>query len=133
MRRRLPPNYMHRIDSGHADVGEALFVERALLYVETEAYNTIFPPLEGMKYVPLDTSTPEGAKTTAYRQYTRTGIAKLITERGQDLPTTNVFVKEFYHSFYRLGASYEYTLDDLLAAQMAAQNGGQAINVDMEK
>lgn len=125
---RLPPNYAYR-----ADAGEALFVERALLYVETETYNVLFPPLEGMKYVPTDTSTPEGAKTTSYKQYTRTGIAKLATERGADFPTSKLFVKEFFHQFYRLGMSYEYTLDDLLAAQFASTNGGPSINIDTEQ
>jgi hypothetical protein len=125
---RLPPTYAYR-----ADVAESVFVERALLYVETETYNTEFPPLEGLKYVPVDTSAPEGAKTTSYKMYTRTGIAKLVTERGQDLPTSNLFVKEYFHSFYRLGMSYEYTLDDLLAAAMSSQNGGPSLNIDMEK
>lgn len=124
----LPPDYAYR-----ADAGEALFVERALLWIETETYNTLFPPLEGLKYVPVDTSAPEGAKGTAYKQYTRVGIAKLVTERGGDLPTSKLFVREFQHQFYRLGMSYEYTLDDLLAAQMAAQNGGPSLNIDMEQ
>lgn len=129
---RLPPEFQYHVDSGHLDAGEALFVERALLYVETETYNTLFPPLEGMKYVPVDTSAPEGAKSTTYKQYTRMGIAKLVTERGGDLPTSKLFVKEFNHNFFRLGMSYEYTLDDLLAAQFAAQNGGPALNIDLE-
>ena len=124
----LPPNYAFR-----ADAGEAAFVERALLYVETETYNVLFPPLEGRKYVPADNSTHPGAKTTGYKQYTRTGIAKLVTERGGDLPTSKLFVKEFFHQFYRLGISYEYTLDDLLAAQFSSQNGGPSLNIDLEQ
>lgn len=125
---KLPPNYELRADA--AEVG---MVERALNYVETELYNVEFPPLEGLKYVPIDTSAPVGAKTTSYKQYTRVGIAKLITERGADAPTAKVFVREFFHTFQRLGASYEYTLDDLLGAQFAATNGGPPLNVDLEE
>lgn len=128
-------NYVVFDDDGamRQDAGETLFVERALLWVETETYNTLFPPLEGLTYVPIDNSAPEGAKGTAYKQYTRTGIAKLVTERGGDLPTSKLFVREYQHQFYRLGMSYEYTLDDLLAAQFSAQNGGPALNIDMEQ
>jgi hypothetical protein len=129
---RLPVDYQYRVDSGHSDAAEALFVERALLYVETEVYNTEFPPLEGMKYVPIDTSADEGAKHTAYKQYTRSGIAKICSERGNDLPTSNVFVKEFNHAFVRLGISYQYTLDDMLAAMFASRNGGPSVNIDLE-
>lgn len=129
----LSPKYQFHVDQGHMDAGEALFVERALTYVEVETYNVLFPPLEGLKYVPIDLSVGEGFKSTAYKQYTQVGIAKLVTERGGDLPTSKLFVKEFNHNFYRLGMSYEYTLDDLLAAQVQSSNGGPALNIDMEQ
>lgn len=123
---------MSYAQTGRLDADESVFVERALLYVETETYNTLFPPLEGRRFVPVDNKTPPGAKFTTYRQYTRTGIARLVTERGLDLPTSNLFVKEFSHQFYRLGASYQYTLDDLLAAQFSSTNGGPPLNIDLE-
>jgi hypothetical protein len=122
----LPPG------SPHLDAAESLFVERALLYVEAETYNTLFPPLEGRRFVPVDNKADPGAKFTSYKQYTRTGIARLVTERGLDLPTANLFVKEYFHPFFRLGMSYQYTLDDLLAAGMAAKNGGPPVNLDLE-
>ena len=70
----------------HLDANESAFVARALLYVEAETYDTELPPNEARKYIPFDNTTPPGAKYTAYRQYTRTGMARLITGRGQDLP-----------------------------------------------
>jgi hypothetical protein len=115
------------------DAAESAFVARALLYVEAEVYNTLIPPLEGRKYVLVDNSAPPGAKSTAYKQYTRAGIARLVTERGMDLPRSVLFVKEYIHQFYRLGMSYGYTLDDLLAAQLSSQNGGPALNIDLEE
>lgn len=125
---RVPADYANR-----ADNAEVLFVERALTYVETEAYNTEFPPLEGLKYVPTVVEGHPGAKFTAYKQYTRTGIARLVTARGQDLPTTKLYVNEYSHPYARLGISYEYTMDDLLAAQFAAQGGGPSLNIDLEQ
>jgi len=114
------------------DAAESVFVERALLWIETETYNTLIPPMEGRKYVPVDSSSPAGAKNTSYKQYTRTGIARLITERGADLPNVGLFVKEFFHTFYAMGASYQYDYLDLLAAAMASQNGGPPLNLDLE-
>lgn len=114
------------------DAAESVFVERALLYVETETYNTLIPPLEARKYVPTDNKSPPGAKVTSYRQYTRTGIARLMTERGADLPNAGIFVKEFFHQFYAVGASYQYDYLDLLAAAFAAENGGPPLNLDLE-
>lgn len=125
---QLPNEYASR-----QDAGEVAFVERALNYIEKEAYNVVFPPLEAEKYVPSDETFPEGAKSFTYRQWTRTGIAKLITERGNDMPTVKLFCKEFTRQFYRIGAAYEYTLDDLLAAQDQGKLGGGApINIESE-
>lgn len=128
----------YRIDAAtvqrqtNLDANESAFVARALLFVESEVYNFLIPPLEGRKFVPVDNKSPAGAKFTSYKQYTRTGLAKFITERGMDLPTSNLYVKEYFHQFYRMGASYRYTLDDLLAAEMSSQNGGPAVNIDLE-
>lgn len=122
----LPANFQPKFDAA-----ESVFVERALLYVETEAYNTLIPPMEGRKYVPVEPA-PVGAKFTTYKQFTRTGIARLMTEKGQDLPNAGLFVKEFTHQFYPVGASYQYDYLDLLAAGMSMQNGGPPLNLDLE-
>ena len=79
----LPANFRPKFDAA-----ESAFVERALLYVETETYNVLFPPMEGRKYVPTDNKTPMGAKhSPVYKQDTRTGyFARLVTEaRGRTL------------------------------------------------
>lgn len=126
--KRLPASYLQE----RQDAGESEFVARALEYVETMTYDYLFPPLEGKKYVPVVNTGDPGAKMTTYRQYKRTGLAKLVTERGQDLPTAGLSVQEFSRQFYRLGISYEYTLDELLAAQTATRRG-QPINIELEK
>lgn len=113
------------------DAAESVFVERALLWIEEQSYNTLIPPLEGRKFVPVKPA-PKGSKFGAYRQYTHTGIARLITERGGDVPVAGVFVKEFPYQFYTVGASYQYEYLDLLAAAFAAENGGPPLNLDLE-
>lgn len=128
MAKRLPSKYLEE----RTDAAETAFVARALEYIETQTYDFLFPPLEGKKYVPVVDIGAPGAKDVTYRQYKRTGIAKLVTERGQDLPTVGFSVLEFSRRCFRVGASYEYTLDDLAAAQMASRNG-QSINIDLEK
>lgn len=125
--RLLTPDYEPRFDAA-----ESVFVERALLWVEEQTYNTLTPPLEGRRFVPVDNKTPAGAKFTSYKQYTRVGVARLITERGADLPSVGLFVKEFFHQFFAVGASYQYDYLDLLAAAFAAENGGPPLNLDLE-
>ncbi len=124
---RLPVEYVDRADSA-----ESAFVTRALNQIENEVYEVEFPPTEGMMYVPVDESFDEGALSTSYLQYTRNGMAKLITGKGRDLPTVGLFVREFTHKFYDLGASYRYSLRDLMASQFASRNGMSKINIETE-
>lgn len=123
----LGPNFAAR----RLDSGESIFVERALLFIEAQPYNTLVPPMKGRLLVPTDNSSHPGASHTVYRRYTRTGVARMITGRGQELPTVGLFVQEDSHRFFAVGAAYEYSYFDLLAVGMALANG-QTINLDLE-
>ena len=113
------------------DAAESIYIERALMAIEAQPYNTLVPPLKSRKFVPTDNSVGPGAKFTAYRQYTRNGVARLITESGVDLPIVGAFVKEFVHQFYAVGAAYEYSYFDLLAIGFAMSKG-ESVNLDLE-
>lgn len=116
----------------HLDAVNSAYVARALLWVETETYNTVIPPMQARSFFDYDLSSPPGAKATSFKSYTRTGIARLVTERGQDAPQIALYVNEYFHQFYRLAVSYLYTWDDLLGAEFSSQNGGPALNLDLE-
>lgn len=116
----------------HFDASESTFVARALEVVETETYDILFPPLEGRKYVPQGQGVDPGAQSVTYRQYRRTGLAKLVTDDGQDLPNAGLSVQEFNRKLYQLGVGYQYTNEELRAAALASRNG-QPLNLDMER
>lgn len=118
----------------HLDAAESAFIARALTFVESTTYVTDIPPLKGRMLVPTKTCPP-GAKFYNYVQITREGVAKWITAPGDDLPRTTLFREEASQALHRVGASYGYSIDDLLAAQMSNANGvgGPPINIDMEE
>lgn len=117
-----------------ATPGFSAFIDRALNWVMAEVFNTELPPLKGSKFVPRRATAPAGAKSITYKQYTKAGIAQWIANYGEDLPNAAVWVKEFTRQIYPLGASYQYTIDDLLAAMMSSSGtvGGPPLNLDME-
>lgn len=128
------PQFAH-LDA--ATPGFSIFIDRALNYIMAEVFNTEVPPLKGKLFVPWRATAPAGAKSITYKQYTRAGIAAWITNYGQDLPTASVWVKEFTTQIYVIGASYKYTIFDLMAAMMAngpnaGAQGGPPLNIDME-
>jgi hypothetical protein len=117
--------------TGRFDGSESMFVARALEEVEAGSYDILFPELEGMKFVQTVAADP-GAQSVTYRQYRRTGIAKLVTDDGQDLPNAGLSVQEFNRKLYQLGISYQYTNEELRAAALAARNG-QPVSIDTER
>lgn len=124
----MPAGYQPRFDAA-----ESAFTALALSYIETEVYEQPLPPKDGLVYVPIDTKSPAGAKSTRYRQFTRLGAAQFVTDDVDDIPNTSLFVTEISHDFKEIGSAYQYSYLDLLAASMAAQNGGPPINLDLEE
>lgn len=123
----LQPGYQPKFDAA-----ETAFTLAALSYIESYVYETVLPPKEGRLYVPVDNSAPPGALNTRYRMFTRVGAAQFITDDTDDLPASSLFVKEYSHDFQAIGTHYQYSYFDLLAAAMAAQNGGPPVNLDLE-
>ena len=119
-----------------SDAAETAFFERALTYVEAQVLYRDIPPLEGRQYVATSPLDPPGTKRTEYRMITRVGRAQLATETGDDAPTSTFYQQTFGHNYVTVKGSYQYTYDELLAAQLASQNsqgmGGPPINIDME-
>lgn len=117
--------------TGRFDAGESVFVARVLEEVEAGSYDILFPELEGTKFVQTVAAAP-GAQSVTYRQYRRTGIAKLVTDDGKDLPNAGLSVAEFNRKLYQIGISYQFTNEELRAAAMAARNG-QPVNLEAER
>ena len=117
--------------TGRFDAAESVFVARALEEVEAGSYDILFPELEGLKFVSTVPADP-GAQSVTYRQYRRTGIAKIVTDDGQDLPNAGLSVQEFNRKLHQIGISYQYTNEELRAAALAARNG-QPVNLDRER
>lgn len=113
------------------DAAEAHFVARALEEIESQTYDILNPELEALKFVAVVPADP-GAESVTYRQYRRTGIAKVVTDDGQDLPNAGLSVQEFSRRLCQIGISYQYSDEELRAAALAASRG-QALNLDVER
>jgi hypothetical protein len=134
---RVPRHFHPHFDSpGHNDAAETMFFERALTYVEAQLLYRLIPPLEGRQFVATAPLEPIGTKRTEYRMITQVGRAMLDTDTGDDAQTSTFYTETFGHNYFAIKGSYQYTYDELMAAQLASQNsaamGGPPINIDME-
>lgn len=106
-------------DGSRLDSGETGFIAKQLEYVMAQTYDVMHGPNQARVFIPIDSSIPTGAETFAYDQWDTIGLAKIITSYSDDLPKAEAFVKRFIAPCKSLGASYEYTLQDIRAVQFS--------------
>jgi len=122
-----------RTDSadGRLDAGEVAYVLKALEYVFTETYDKEYPELLAITLLPVNTRVPSGAESYSYYQWDKTGTAMFITNYATDFPAAEVNLKRFNAPIHGIGNSYQYTIQDIRAAQ--AVQFGQGASLDTMK
>jgi hypothetical protein len=100
------------------DVDNA-FVSTQLEYVRAAALAPPLVPLKGRQLIPTNNEVPEGAESFTYRQYDLLGKADWIGDKADDLPSVNSTSSETTIKPYTFGTSYEFSRQELLAAQYA--------------
>ena len=100
------------------DVDNA-FVSTQLEYVRASALEPPTIPFKGRQLIPTNNAVPEGAESYTYRQYDLIGKADWIGDKADDLPSVNTTSTEVTIKPYTFGTSYEFSRQELLAAQYA--------------
>jgi hypothetical protein len=110
-----------RLDSpfNRLDNSESIFLLRQVEFIQTKTYDVKFPLLFSRKFIPVNNQIDRAAATYTYAQYTQVGMAKLLASYADDLPRSDVFVKEFSSSVKGVGASYGYSIIEIRQAMRA--------------
>ncbi len=101
------------------DAGETAVFARQVEHVYTELFDTLYAPLKFREFFPVDNSVHPGAKTHTYRQYTKVGSAKIISNHADDAPPVNLFGTEYSMKIVPIGDSFDYSLAEIRGAAMA--------------
>lgn len=103
---------------GRAD-SNTVFMARQLEFLETQTYDVLRPLLESQELIPTNPTNTPGANEITYRQYDKTGVAKIISNFADDLPRADVSAKEFTAKVRTIGQAYGYSVIELQNAIMA--------------
>lgn len=101
------------------DAGESAFLTRQLTYILPEVYKVEYPDLMARRLFPIRTDVPSGALSFNYEMWDETGEAIVVDNYATDFPTSNVNVEEFAQKIVSIGASYQYSMQEIRAAAMA--------------
>lgn len=101
------------------DSNETAMLSRQLEHIKSSTYDVKYPAFKARQFIPLASGTPSGAETITYRQWDQYGMAKVISNFADDLPSVDVVAKEFTSRVKSLGDNYQYSIQDLRAAALA--------------
>lgn len=109
---------LYRQDNLRLDANEAAFLERQLEYIEGRLYQVKFPELKYRRLVPIN-NEGQGAETITYYLYTKTGMAKIISNPADDLPRSDVHATRHTQDVFSIGTSFGYSTKALRSALQA--------------
>lgn len=97
---------------------DAIFLEKELRTIESKVFEKQYADITYQNLLPVDTATVDAADDTyVYRVMDRVGKFKVIQDRASDLPRVDITRKEITNKVVSIGASYGYTIKEVLAAR----------------
>jgi hypothetical protein AXYL_02068 len=100
----------------------SIFFARELDYIKSKSYDKIYPEFSALNNFPITHEVPEGAESTTYYAYEKTGMAAIINNYATDLPRADVKGAPSTAYIKSVGASYGYSVQDMRASRMAGKS-----------
>lgn len=95
---------------------DGLFIARSLEYIKAKTYDIQYGELKHRQVFPVSNEGGPGMLFITYRTYDQVGAAALISAYAQDLPRSDVTVKETVTKVFQIGTSFGYNTQELRAA-----------------
>jgi len=100
----------------------AVWFMRELDDVKAKTYDRQYPELNALRIFPVSSSVNPGAESTTFYGYDTTGTADFIANYSDDLPRADVFGKPQTIDIRPIGASYQYSIQDIRASRYSGKS-----------
>lgn len=111
----MPAKY----DTFNLDAGESAFFKRELEMVKTQTYDVKFKQNKAFSLFPVSSEASPAVAEITWRQFTRVGMAKMVSDYAMDFPRVDIYGAEYSVKPKGLGAAYGYSIEEIRRAQMA--------------
>jgi hypothetical protein len=109
----------HKMADGkpyRADAGETAIIARQLEYIRTKTTDVVYAESKALKFFPIASDVPDGARTFVVQQWDMAGSAKIISSFADDLPKVSLLAKERSQIVQTVGNAYDYSIEELKAS-----------------
>lgn len=103
------------------DAAESAFFKRELEYILPELFEFTFAKINARRVFPIDRSAGPAAETILFRQITKSGIAKVISDYANDIPLVNMEVEEFTGNVRSIAIAALWSIQEIRAAVKAGR------------
>jgi hypothetical protein len=95
-----------------------VFLARELETILARTFEVEYADIKYASLLPISTEVGAAANSFSYRIFDKQGSMKIIGDRADDLPRTDVLRKEVTHPVRSIGGSFAYTIHETRAASM---------------
>lgn len=95
-----------------------VFLARELETILARVFEVQYADIKYSQIIPISSEVGPGAESFTYRVFDKQGSMKVIADRAQDLPRSDVLRKEVTYPVRSLGGSFGYTVQETRAAAM---------------
>lgn len=121
VKKRRDCNRTPRWTFTHLDAAESAFLSHELEEIRSETFDIKYPEFIGRDLIPVNTNFDPGAEVLTYGQWDKVGMAKIIANYADDVPSADVLRNSFSQRVKGLGSKYCYSLQEIRAAKFARQ------------
>lgn len=107
------------VPEAREDAKFSAFLSQQLEQIESTVYRIEYPELKWRRFFPVDTNYAPGVETISFYEWDIFGQAAFISNYAQDLPNVSIRGEKFSSNVESIGASYQYSSQDLRAAALA--------------
>lgn len=107
------------------DANDAYFLDKELVAMQQEAFETLRSPFNSEILIPMYTDDPEGANYHEYALYDQTGAADYASDADNTFPVANATRENVLRKYVTKGISTLMTFQDTRASRMALLNMAQ--------
>ena len=99
------------------DSAENIFFARELEHIIAEMFETDHARINARNIFPIDRSAGSTAKNVTWRQTTKVGQAKIITDYADDIPLVNSFAEELTSRIRAIAVAAMWSMEEIAQSQ----------------
>ena len=95
-----------------------VFLARELETILARTFEVEYADIKYSSIIPISTEVGPAANSYTYRVFDKQGSMKVIADKADDLPRTDILRREVTHPVRSIGGSFAYTIQEVRSASI---------------